>query len=151
MAPLGTPCKPLAPSWHCLGTSKSYFGSLGTPNIWFSKVLGAKFHRKIEDLSVMLLISAILSCFGFVLNTHLYNAADSVSITLLMLLPVISMLFFSSSRLVPQRVTRSANNPQRSRRQPPACGIISRFDMHFVHVSILDMQIACPDMTLVMS
>ena len=32
-----------------------------------------------------------------------------------------------------------------------ACWNTSRFDMHFMHVSILDMQIACPDMTLVMS
>ena len=35
--------------------------------------------------------------------------------------------------------------------QRQACRIIIRFDMHFMHVSILDMQIACPDMTLVMS
>ena len=35
--------------------------------------------------------------------------------------------------------------------QRQACWNTSRFDMHFMHVSILDMQIACPDMTLVMS
>ena len=35
--------------------------------------------------------------------------------------------------------------------QRQACGTTSRFDMHFMHVSSLDMQIACPDMTLVMS
>ena len=35
LAPPGTPCEPLAPSWHCLGASRSYLGSLGTPNTLF--------------------------------------------------------------------------------------------------------------------
>ena len=50
-----------------------------------------------------------------------------------------------------RRYLPSTLNPPRCRRQPPACGIISRSDIHFMHFSILDMQIACPDMTLVMS
>ena len=48
-----------------------------------------------------------------------------------------------------RRYVRSTLNPPRCFRQPPACQTISRLDMHFMHVSILDMQIACPDMTLV--
>ena len=35
LAPPGTPCESLAAPWHCLGASKSYFGSLGTPEVWF--------------------------------------------------------------------------------------------------------------------
>ena len=51
----------------------------------------------------------------------------------------------------PRRMTRSANNPPRCRRQPPACGIIRCFDILFTHVSILGMQIACPGINLLMS
>ena len=35
LAPPGPPCESLAAPWHCLGASKSYFGSLGAPNVWF--------------------------------------------------------------------------------------------------------------------
>ena len=66
LAPPGPPCEPLGAPWHCLGASKSYFGSPGTPNVWFSNVLGPKLRQKIENLSVMFLILTILSCLGFV-------------------------------------------------------------------------------------
>ena len=66
LAPPGPPCEPLGAPWHCLGASKSYFGSPGTPNVWFSNVLGPKLRQKIENLSVMFLILTILCCLGFV-------------------------------------------------------------------------------------
>ena len=66
LAPPGPPCEPLAPPWHCKGASKSHFGSLGTPNVWLLKVLGPKFRLEIEDLSVMLLISTILSLLSWI-------------------------------------------------------------------------------------
>ena len=82
---LAPPCpswEPLAAPWHCLGASKSYFGSLGTPNVRCQNVLGPRIRLKIEDLSVMLLISTILSCLGFVFP-YVFCFMDFLAIKLL--------------------------------------------------------------------
>ena len=82
LAPPGPSCESLAAPWHCLGASKSCFGSLGPPNVRFSKVLGPKFRPKIEDLSIMFLISTILPCIGFVFPC-VFGFMDFLAIKLL--------------------------------------------------------------------
>ena len=56
LAPSGPPCESLAAPWHCLGASKTYFGSLGTPSVWSQCILGPRFRLKIGDLSIISLI-----------------------------------------------------------------------------------------------
>ena len=82
LAPPGTPREPLTPPWHCLDASKSYFGSLKSPNVWFQNVLGPRIRLKIEDLSIMFLISTILSCIGFVFP-YVFGFMDFLVVKLL--------------------------------------------------------------------
>ena len=46
LAPPGPPCKSLAPPWHCLRTSKSYFWSLGARISGFRRFGDSDFDSK---------------------------------------------------------------------------------------------------------